>query len=75
MQDLGQYVPQARRYWESEDGQPVKPSGQHRAWLILLTSWTGEEIQWNNTDLGIARERYGTPRYIYYYSYYYYYYY
>jgi hypothetical protein len=69
-------------YWESRESegrQPIKPGGQHRAWLSLLTSQTGEEIQWNKTDLGIIRVRCGIPRYIccccYYYYYYYYYYY
>jgi hypothetical protein len=42
--------------------------------LVSLTSRTGEETQWNNTDLGIVRVRYGTPCLIYYYYYYYYYY-
>jgi hypothetical protein len=63
---VGQHVPKALTPGESEDEQPVKPSGQHRAWLGLLTSWTGEEIQWNNTDLGIVRE-------LHFYYYYYYY--
>jgi hypothetical protein len=32
-------------------------------------------MQWNNTDLGIVRFRYGHPSYFYRYYYYYYYYY
>ena len=62
IQDLGQYVPKVRRSWESEGGQPIKPSGQHRAWLNLLTSRTSKEIQRIITDLGMVRVRYGTPR-------------
>jgi hypothetical protein len=45
-----------------EGEQPIKPSGQHRAWLGLLTSYTGEEILWNINDLGVIRIRQGTPR-------------
>jgi hypothetical protein len=39
IQDLGQYeyVPKAQRPGESEGEQPIKPSGQHRAWISLLT--------------------------------------
>jgi hypothetical protein len=46
-----------------EGEQPIKPSGQHRAWLSLLTSQTGEEAQWNSNDQGVFRVRQGTPRF------------
>jgi hypothetical protein len=55
---------------ESEGGQPIKPSGQYRAWINLLTSSIGEEIQRNSNHLGTVMFRYGTPPYI---SFYYYY--
>jgi hypothetical protein len=73
MQYLEQYVPEAWRSWESEGGRPVKPGGQHRAWLCPLTSWTSEETQWTSNDLGVLRVRYGTPRLIYYHHHQYYY--
>jgi hypothetical protein len=31
--------------------------------LSLLTSWTGEETQWNSNDLSVARVLQETPRY------------
>jgi hypothetical protein len=40
----------------------AKPSGKHRAWLDLLTSWTGEETQWNSNDLRVARVLQGNSR-------------
>ena len=49
---------------ESEAGQPFKPSGQHKAWLSLLISSSGEEMQWNRNYLSIVRVRYGTPSYV-----------
>jgi hypothetical protein len=30
---------------------------------LVSTSWTGEEIQWNSNDLGVARVFQGTPRF------------
>ena len=28
-----------------------------------MTSWTGEETQWNSNDVGVVRVRQGTPRF------------
>jgi hypothetical protein len=35
----------------------------NRAWLDLLTSWTGVETQWKSNDLGVARVLQGNPRF------------
>ena len=43
--------------------------------LVSLTSWTGEDTQWNNNDLGFARVLPGTPRFYLLLLHYYYYYY
>jgi hypothetical protein len=69
IQDLGQHVPKTRRSWESEGGQSIEPNSQNRAWLDLLTSWTSEETQRDNNDLGKVRDYYGTPRHFLYYYY------
>ena len=72
----GQHVSEAYEPTESEGEQPIKPSGQHRTWLGLLNSQTGEETQWNTNKLDIARILYGDAHHSYfYYNYYYYYYY
>jgi nuclear pore complex protein Nup62 len=57
------HVFKAWRSWKREGEQPIKPSGQHRAWLGLLTSRTGEEAKWNSNDQGVARVLQGTPRF------------
>jgi hypothetical protein len=48
-------------FLKPEDIENVRVSSQHRAWLGLLTTYTGEETQWNSNDTGVVRVHQGTP--------------
>jgi hypothetical protein len=52
-----------RMVCESKSGYICNMHIYNRARLDLVTSWTGEETQWNSNDLsGVARVLQGTPR-------------